>query len=122
MTQGIDDFELKPEVIHWLLQRQRRCVNCSSMDNLEVHHRIFRSEGEEGLKRFLNVQADFFTIHKEHKWTLHSVQNLVILCRNCHQWRVHSWDRILREKFRNSFTDAFTGFNIFFQRKVKSPF
>ena len=89
-----------------LLKQQPRCVNCSSTYNLEIHHRIFRSEWEAGLKALFKEISKKFeksrcSPFQEH--SMHSISNLVVLCRECH-WKIHNWDRELRDKFKYSYT------------------
>ena len=73
--------------------------------NLEYELHLFFN-GEDILKDF---------------WYLHSIQNLVVLCRDCHEGDsgrgVHGGNEKLRQQLRYSFTCPITGFNVPFYRK-----
>ncbi len=111
-----------------ILTLQKRCVNCGSTAYLHVHHRIFRSEGEFGIRQFLLRMRSFYE-HSHQRafspWTLHSIQNLVVLCRDCHEGDngvgVHGGNEKLRQILRYSFTCKITGFNIAY-KKSKTTF
>lgn len=108
-----------------ILRHFNRCHNCNSTKQLEIHHRIFRSELEEWVLRNIELNKD---IYKEsrweelYEWWLDDVENLVLLCAYCHKERIHKWDRELREFYRNSFTEPNTMFNILFQKPITNLF
>lgn len=111
------------EVAEWLLSKQRRCVECGSTYCLEIHHRISRGEGDTVLQRFLaSVTEDFYQSYGRllDYWHLHDVQNLVVLCNECHG--LIDRDRLHRDKYRNSFTCPFTGFNVPFHQPQLASF
>jgi hypothetical protein len=107
------------ETAERILSLQRRCINCGGTYALQIHHRIFRSEGEKGLKDFLDrILPEYYSRIdiKLNPWKLNDIQNLCVLCLNCHEGQngvgVHGGNEKLRQKLRNSFTDPVTGFNI----------
>lgn len=85
------------------------------MYNLELHHRVFKSETQSWLDKHLEISLRLL---KETRgitikpWKLDDIQNLVLLCRDCHTGRIHNWDSELRKKYRNSYTCPETWFNI----------
>ena len=113
------------EVAENLLELQKRCIECGSTLYLQIHHRIFRSEGESHIKEFLEKQK--FVYEKAYgkpliPWTLHQIQNLCVLCVECHEGRgvgVHGGNEKLRQELKNSFTCHITGFNVKYS-KIKS--
>ena len=108
---------IAPEVIEFLNETQTRCVECGSTYSLQIHHRVFRSEGQTGLQ---DLERGFFPMYNKDKpkkkhlklWGLDDVQNLVILCSECHIWKLHNGDRKMNLKYKRSFTCPITGFNI----------
>ncbi len=115
---------VQPEVAERILRLQRRCISCGSVYALHIHHRIFRSEGEYGLLKLLNHVKPFY--ENSYKriltlWNLHSIQNLVVLCKDCHEGEdgrgVHGGNEKLHLILRYSFTCPITGFNIPFIKK-----
>lgn len=88
---------------------QKRCTICNSNNNLQAHHRVFRSEWNRWLE---NIFSEFWITEK---WWMDDIQNLVILCANCHLNKVHWWDYKLREQLKNSYTNPNNWFNISFK-------
>ena len=117
------------EVALKILSLQPRCVACGSTFARHIHHRIFRSEGEDVLSKFLERALTVYAITYKRQyneydlWHLHDIQNLVVLCIECHEGRkgVHGGNEKLRQQLRNSFTCPITGFNIPF-RKIETLF
>ena len=116
---------ISKEVAELLLMLQPRCIECGSTYCMEIHHRIFRSEGEIGVANLLlekkEVYKESYSRDLESMWGLNDIQNLCILCRKHHtgEGGVHSGNNILRNKLRNSFTSPITGFNVsFYQDKL----
>ncbi len=118
------------EVAEKIIALQPRCMNpaCGSTYALHIHHRIFRSEGEQGLDLFLSmVKQEYENSYGRifGQWHMHEIQNLVRLCQDCHEGDqgrgVHGGNTELRLYFRNSFTCPVTGFNVPF-RKLKTLF
>jgi len=110
------------------MEWNKRCQVCGGTFDLHAHHRIFRSEGEAGLQNFLMEAGTWYeaTYKREFiPWSLHAIQNLIILDRNCHEGDngrgVHGGNEILRQKLRWSFTCPVTGFNIPFKKPI-NPF
>lgn len=107
-----------------LLDFQKRCINCGSTYALQIHHRVFRSEGEIVLHNFLSNAMLIYKLNYGVDlalWHLHDIQNLCVLCLECHEGKngVHNGNEKLRQKLRNSFTEPITGFNIsFFKEKT----
>lgn len=96
-----------------------RCEHCNSNNNLEVHHRIFRSELEKGVTKNININKKIFKESRWvelHYWWLNDIENLVVLCATCHKKLVHWWDSKLRNYYRDSFTDKDNFMNIPFQK------
>ena len=110
-------------MIEKLLDVCKTCDNCWSCKQLEVHHKIFRSE-ESWLQGFINNKKEEFKnsywIELEDYW-INDLQNLVVLCAYCHKDRIHSWDDKLRNYYRNRITifKVWNYFQIPFE-KVKS--
>lgn len=105
-----------------LLNMQCRCQECGKGDSLEIHHRIFRSEGNVGLSNFLSMAlAQYNKTHKNkinEKREINDIQNLVVLCSNCHLEELHR-KGLLREKYRYTFTCPVTWFSIeYFYRRT----
>lgn len=101
---------------------QKRCINCSSTNKLEIHHRFFRSEGSA---KMLQAIADYAPLYTKSYnrilpiWhSIHDIQNLCILCSKCHS-DLHRGNNKLRVYLRNSFTCPKTGFNIPYFKKNK---
>lgn len=118
--------EISEEVIQRLFELQKRCIECGSTYALQIHHRVFRSEGDSFLQNLLNEQVINYVISYNKnlvRWHLHDIQNLCVLCPECHEGDkgkgVHGGNEKLRQKLRNSFTEPITGFNIPFL-KIKS--
>lgn len=112
-----DNISLQAEKLFGFYQR---CFICGGTNNLQVHHRIFKSE-EYVLQKFLEEKLDEYykrTGKKLINWGLNDIQNLVLLCRDCHEGDsgrgVHGGNQRLRNLLRNSFTCPKTLFNIFF--------
>jgi hypothetical protein len=111
--------EIPTDVRDKLLSLQRRCQNpeCGSAYGLHIHHRVFKSEGERGLATLLESALPLFE-KRTHRsmlpWSLDDIQNLVVVCLNCHEGfkGIHNGNESLRQYFRNSFTHPKTGFNI----------
>lgn len=102
-----------------------RCHNCNSSQKLELHHRIFRSEWEQGVINNINKNKKIFSEtrwDKLHTWWLHDIENLVLLCTKCHNKKIHWGDYKLREFYRNSFTEPNTLFNISFKKPLTNLF
>ncbi len=110
--EGVDE-----EVALKLLRLQKVCIECESFFALDIHHRIFRSEGDAVLREFLLEQSriyeDCYGRALETWFSIHDIQNLCVLCHNCHM-DLHRGNEELRQKLRNSFTCPVTGFNINF--------
>lgn len=114
------------DVAEKILDMQKRCIACGSTLYLHIHHRVSKSEGEVGVRKFLENAFKIFAesygedILKDF-WYLHSIQNLVVLCRDCHEGDsgrgVHGGNEKLRQQLRYSFTCPITGFNVPFYRK-----
>ena len=112
-----------PEVADFITMRQPRCVVCGSTYALHIHHRVYRSEGETGVRRLLE---EMFPIYREcygreiASWSLHAVQNLIRVCNDCHEGPgkgIHGGNERLRRAIRHSFTSPISGQNIPFYRK-----
>lgn len=123
---NLDAFVLETgvsrEIAEWILERQRRCVNCGGTYKLHIHHRVFRSEKEYGLQRHLekalSVYAESYGKELD-PWTMHSVQNLVVVCMSCHEGHIvgiHGGNERLNQKMRWSFTCPKTGLNMPFKK------
>jgi len=116
-TPGVSE-----ETAQKLLQLQKRCVHCGSTSFLEIHHRIFRSEGKTTLNRVLKGMQKVY-LHSYNKplsvWeSIHDIQNLCVLCMDCHQG-LHYGANDLRKKLRESFTCPITGFSVSFYKENK---
>ena len=109
------------EVAEWLLQRQNRCTQCNGTYRLEIHHRVPRGEYREiTFKSFWEEQVHIYeetyqVVFAYILWGLHSVQNLVVLCHNCHS-RITDGYAPWYWKYKKSFTCPQTGFNVPFRR------
>lgn len=109
------------EIAERIRSLQKRCVNCGSTFANQIHHRVFRSEGDYGLQKLF---AEKFPIYEECygkkliPWRLHDIQQLIVLCIECHEGTngVHGNNEKLRQAIRNSFTCPITGFNIFYYK------
>lgn len=113
---------IKSEVIERMLELHERCVVCGSTYMLHIHHRIFISEGEIGVKKHLETALKTYQECYNAPlapWRLHDVQNLIRICLACHEGPqgVHGGNERLRQELRNSFTDPITGFNVPFYRQ-----
>lgn len=103
-----------------ILRLQNRCMNpkCGSTYALHVHHRFFRSElaiFAKALERLISIYNHCYAPRKMKPWGIHDIQNLVVLCANCHEGSlvgVHGGNERLRNFFKFSFTHPQTGFNI----------
>lgn len=106
-------------VVLKLLQLQKRCIECGETFKIEVHHRVFRSEGDKGLKKHLLEMSKIYLASYNRElaiWTsIHDIQNLCVLCSNCHS-ELHRGNEKLRQKIRNSFTCKVTGFSVSFYK------
>lgn len=96
---------ISKEDIEFILQAQVSCQLCGSNDRVQIHHRIFQSELEIGLQNFLESKR----IRKECRWNLHSRQNLIRLCYECHHEKIHGGCKKTREIVRECFTHPITG-------------
>ena len=110
-----------------LLRLQPRCILCGSTYSLHLHHRIFKSEGEIGLRKFLvGIKETYETCYKRKLefWRLNDIQNLCVLCQQCHEGNegVHGKNSYLRNKLRNSFTCSVSGFNVPYYKKKDQLF
>ena len=107
---------VQPEVAEKLLELQKRCVECGNTFGLQIHHRIFRSEVGMWFEILAPLVVDYQTKTRQllSLWGLHNIQNLVVLCMECHEGGkgVHGGNEMLRMKYRESFTHPETGFNI----------
>lgn len=110
------------EVAEQLFSFQPRCIECGGTYGLQIHHRIFRGEGELFLKDWLNKKEIIYSECYERKlirWHLHDIQNLCVLCLQCHEGNitgVHNGNIKLDYKLKNSFTCPNTGFSIPFYK------
>ena len=110
---------ISKEVAEKILSLQRRCFVCGAAWPLHIHHRIFRSEGEVGLRKHLAVALKLYEkcygVAIE-PWGLHDIQNLIVLCKEHHEGEtgVHGGNEPLREFIKNSFTCPLTGFNRYY--------
>ena len=101
-----------------LLDVCKTCDNCWSSNQLEIHHKVFRSE-ESWLQGFIDSKKELF---KESYWIvledywINDIQNLVVLCAYCHKERIHSWDYELRNYYRNRITKDY--FQIPFEKAI----
>ena len=112
------------EVAELLFKLQPRCINCGDTLWLEIHHRIFRSEGDIILKDWLIRMSSIYMYSYERNlpiwFSIHDIQNLCVLCKRCHTENitgVHGGNEKLRQVLRNSYTAPKTGFNIPFYKK-----
>jgi len=122
VTNSISDYDARR-----IEELQPRCIACGSTYGLQRHHRIFRSEGEQVLNKFLLGVA--FPLYEQcynaklEIWHLHSIQNLCTLCLECHEGTqgrgVHGGNEKLRQQLRNSFTCPVTGFCVPFVKNFK---
>lgn len=116
---------VEEEVAEKLFSWQRRCTACGGTFDLHIHHRIFRSEHEAGVRDFLMKAIPVYEQSYGRRldfWYLHSIQNLVVLCRACHEGDngrgIHGGNEKLHMQIKWSFTDPNTGFNVpFLKRK-----
>lgn len=107
------------DVYDKLLNFQQRCVVCGSTYALQVHHRIFRSEGEGGLRVFLEKALPLYQkcYRRSIKfWRMHDIQNLVVLCVECHEGQngrgIHGGNIKLSNFIKSRFTCPYTGVQI----------
>ena len=116
------------EVAEKLLELQKRCLVCGGTYQLQIHHRVFKSEGDSTLEGHLIKMSSVYS--KSYKrqldvWrSIHEIQNLVVLCLEHHEGNgvgVHGGNEKLRQQLRNSFTCPVTGFNIPFY-KINKPY
>ena len=115
---------VRPEVAEMLFMFQPRCINCGSTNNIQVHHRIFRSEGDIELEKWLCRMQWVYQESRGREliiWkSIHNIQNLCVLCQKCHTGNikaVHGGNEKLRQALRQSYTDPKTGLNISFYKK-----
>lgn len=113
------------EVAELLLKLQPRCIECGGTYNKQIHHRVFRSEGDEVLRKFLIRMSSVYSASYNRSFaiwfSIHDIQNLCVLCEECHEGKkgVHGGNEVLRQKLRDSFTCPITGFNIpFFKENL----
>ena len=102
-----------------------RCHNCNSNNQLEIHHRIFRSEWDLGVKNNILLNKKIYEEgwwKQLHLWWLNDIENLVLLCAKCHKQKIHWGDDTLREYYKNSFTEPNTFMNIPFKKPNKTLF
>jgi 5-methylcytosine-specific restriction endonuclease McrA len=84
----------------------KRCDNCNSIQQLEVHHKIFRSH-ESDLQNIINSKKDIF---RESYWVdlqdywIDDIENLVLLCAYCHKVKIHWGDDKLRKFYEDRVT------------------
>lgn len=109
------------ETVLKLFSLQKRCIECGSTYMLQIHHRIFISEGEYILNKFLLEQKVIYEKCYDKElvlWDLDAIQNLCVLCSECHTGKegLHNGNEILRQKLRNSFTCDITGFSVNFYK------
>jgi len=122
LDQFVLDTGVSKEIAIWILERQRRCVNCGGTYKLHIHHRVFRSEKELGLQRHLSKALPIYleSYGKELTgWTMHAVQNLVVVCQDCHEGHligIHGGNEKLNQQIRWSFTCPKTGINMPFKK------
>jgi len=115
--------ELYKKSREWILEHQRRCIVCGKASPLHVHHRVFRGEGEIAVRENIEKNREKYEELYERKlggWGLHDIQNLAVLCWECHEAHgkgVHGGNRRLELALKASFTCPITGFNVFFQRR-----
>ena len=89
---------------------------------LHLHHRVFRSEGEVGLRNWLEKMLPVYKQSYQRTiqpWKLHDIQNLIVLCVQCHEGQgvgVHGGNEGLRQAIKHSFTEKTTGFNVPFYK------
>ena len=116
--EGVTD-----EVAEKIHSLQPRCIKCGSVYALHIHHRIFKSEGENHVTNFLAQKRDTSEdIYKRElpEWSLNCIQNLCVLCIDCHEGKgtgVHGGNEKLRQFLKNSFTCPHTGFNIKYEKE-----
>ena len=95
----MSDYEL-------LRENCKYCDNCWSCNNLEAHHKIFRSEKHK-LQKIISSRKDTFResyrVELDDYW-IDDIQNLVLLCFYCHKERIHNWDIKLRNYYRDRIT------------------
>lgn len=112
---------ISQETAERLTALQKRCILCNATYSLHIHHRIFRSEGEQYLSEFLSEKlSEYCKCYEKdfvEMWGLHDIQNLCVLCQKCHE-SLHRGRDDLRQFIRNSFTCSKTGFNIPFYKDV----
>jgi len=113
---------ISKEVIEDLYRFSDRCYECGGTFRLQIHHRIFISEGELYLKNFLTEKfkeyKENFGVDLEY-WKLDDIQNLIILCSKCHEADyigVHGGNNELNNRLRNSFTNPVCGLNIMYKK------
>lgn len=109
-------------VIEDLFRFNDRCYECGSTYHIQIHHRIFISEGELFLKQFLSERfkeyKESFGVELDY-WQLDDIQNLVVLCQKCHEADyvgVHGGNQELNYRLKHSFTDSRWGLNIKFKK------
>ena len=101
------------ETIGMLYDLTGYCAETGRYDQLEIHHRIFRSAWDRGVKRVQDNARQAYELQSGSElgsWGMHDIQNLVLLTREVHQ-RLHNGDRALRDKYWYSFTHPETGTN-----------
>ena len=101
-----------------LLDTHKRCVECGRTYALQIHHRVFKSEGQPILNSLLTTKS--IRHNTNYSWGLNDIQNLVVLCVHCHEGNlvgIHGGNEKLRQKYRHSYTDPKTLFDIPFEKK-----
>jgi len=108
------------EVAERLISLQPRCIECGGTFKCEIHHRVFRSEGELVLQKLLWEMSGYYEKSYSRPmidlWSIHDIQNLCVLCKECHD-NLHKGNGKLRQKYLKSFTDPILGFNVPFYKK-----
>jgi 5-methylcytosine-specific restriction endonuclease McrA len=125
MSVATEQKGVTTEVAEKILMLQPRCIICGGTFDTHIHHRVFKSEGEIGVANLLSEKKEIYkncySRDLESLWGLNDIQNLCVLCRNCHEGSrgVHGGNEVLRQKLRNSFTSPITGFSVpFYQDKL----
>jgi len=114
------DESISSELHSFMLWIQSRCVECGSSNQLEIHHRMFRSQyTPDTMVQFMRERSKEFG--KDIYWDLNSWQNLVVLCKGCHS-DLHNGKHNLALKYLESFTDIANWRNIFYDKNNYEKF
>lgn len=114
LVNPCEDEWISTELYEFIVGLQHRCVECGSSRNIEVHHRVFRSQYTKShMEQFMLINSKVFW--KNIYWDLNSAQNLVVLCQRCHN-DLHDGRKWLAKKYKESFTDIVTWNNIFYDK------